>query len=431
MGEAEIFVSHSAKHRDIPGDERLRYARSVLELIDEELGNAGFITWIDRHRLNPGDGWNAKIHEALNTCVGAVIVLDPVVLEESDWVLAEATVLAHRYATSPDFRLVPVLLGGARPASLQLGRWAPLRLSEIQPVRDNWSAVVEDQTCQAPDVARQVAAAFRKLAPLAANPLLGWWLNELTELLRPLAGHRLEGAARALRLDLAGWEAQGRRVDLLAYALLDGDRETIPKAVGELAPLANERPDPIGEPLAAKVTPLWVRLEMASGLARGMRGASGTRRMLVSTSDPDLASDIIHRAVYSSPGLRVARCTGETGGSLTLLVETCSKAIAKKLISFGLRNAAPDVIEAKLADAVPPPCAVINADGLDEDEMKSVADQLSQRFPGVVLVLLSTSPEKVGTFPVVEPLLTQDEADSAKTFRCQILELAGQECPDD
>jgi hypothetical protein len=96
---ASIFVSHSCKPRQIPGDERLQYARTVLELIDSAL-KADFVTWIDRDRLLPGDPWSSEIHFGLNTCVGAVILLDPVVLEESDWVLAEATVLAHRYATS-------------------------------------------------------------------------------------------------------------------------------------------------------------------------------------------------------------------------------------------------------------------------------------------------------------------------------------------
>jgi hypothetical protein len=435
MGEVArpaIFVSHSTKPRELPGDERLQYARSVLDLIEGELTGAGFVTWIDRNRLHPGDGWDAGIHAALNTCAGAVVLLDPVVLEESDWVLAEATVLAHRYATSPDFRLIPVLLGAARPGDLQYGHWAPLRLSAIQPVRENPSTVFQDLSHRAEDVASQVATAFAGLAPLTSNSLLDWWMRELTDLLKPLPGHRLDGAARALRLDPADWEAKGRRVDQLAYALLDGDRDTIPRAIGQLAPLANERADPAGELLAGKVSPLWVRLEMASGLARGLHGELAGRRMLVSTASPDLASDIIHRAVYCSPDLRLARCTGEGGESLTQLAEACSAAIARKLIHFGLRrSASPDVIAAKLAGAVPPPCAVISADGLDEDDMTSLADQLSGRFPGVVLVFLSSRPELTRTFPVVEPLLTEDEADSAMTFRCQILELAGQECPYD
>lgn len=432
-----VFVSHSSKPRVIPGDERLQYARSVLGLIEQKLQRTGFATWIDRDRLHPGDGWPAGIHSALNSCAGAVVLLDPVVLAESDWVLTEAAVLAHRYATSADFRLIPVLLWGARPADLQAGHWAPLRLSEIQPVRENNSQVLEDQAHQAEDVARQVAAAFAGLAPLTTNPLLAWWLNETTELLKTLARHRLDGAARALHMDQVDWEAKGRRVELLAYALLDGDRNTIPKAVSQLAPLSNERPDPIGDPLSAKVSPLWVRLEMASGITRGLRSEFTARRMLISTRMPDFAEDIIQRAVYCSPDLQVARCTGESGESLDRLVEICSRSIARKLRSFDLwGDESPDDIAAKLADADPPPFALISAEGLDEDDLASLVDQLGQRFPGVVLVLYSPQAGIARSLPppgvpVVEPPLTDDEVKSAKIFRCRILELAGRECPYD
>src|SRR5690242_15979187 len=107
MGEAAgpaIFLSHSTKPRMVDADERLQYARNVLRLIRDNLVQAGFAIWMDENRLNPGDAWEAEIHAGLNTCAGAVILLDPMVLEQSDWVLAEATVLANRYATSPDFR---------------------------------------------------------------------------------------------------------------------------------------------------------------------------------------------------------------------------------------------------------------------------------------------------------------------------------------
>jgi hypothetical protein len=310
-----------------------------------------------------------------------------------------------------------------------------LRLSEIQPARENPSLVVADLTRRAEDVARQVAATFAGLAPVTTNPLLAWWLSETTDLLKTLAGHRLDGAARALQMDCADWEAKGRRVEQLAYALLDGDRNTVPKAVSQLAPLANERPDPMGEPLSAKVTPLWVRLEMASGVARGLRGEPTARRMLISTRDSELASDIINRAVYCSPDLRVACCTGESGESLDRLVETCGRSIAKKLISFGLLgNESPGDIADKLAHADPPPFAVINAEGMDGDDMASLVDRLGQRFPGVVLVLLSPQAEIARALPppgipLVEPPLIEDEARSAMVFRCQILELAGRDCP--
>jgi hypothetical protein len=439
MGEAArpaIFVSHSTKPRELPGDERLQYARSVLHLIEDELTRAGFDTWIDRNRLHPGDGWDANIHAALNTCCGAVILLDPVVLGDSDWVLAEATVLTHRYASSPDFRLIPVLLGGARPEDLQRGHWAPLRLNEIQPVRENLSLVLKDVTGQAHDVAQQVVAAFGGLAPLTTDPLLRRWLNEVADLLRRLAGYRLDGAAEVLRMDPADWQAKGRSAEYLAYALFDGDRDTIPQAVSWLTPLDDDRPDPLGEQLTQKVAPLWVRLEMASGLARGLRCEPPARRMLISASDPDLAKDIIRRAVYCSPDLRLVAFTGEMGESPDGLVNACAQLIRTKLKRFKLWGTEPPhVIAAALAGANPPPCAVIGADGMDEADMAYIADQLGQRFPGVALVFVSPHPETAHTppsgFSLVEPPLTDSEVGAARMFRCQILEYAGRECPYD
>lgn len=434
MARPTIFVSHSSKPRQLPGDERLQYAREVVRHIKEALKAAGFATWIDRDRLDPGDNWNGEIHMALNTCAGAVVLLDQVVLDDSDWVLAEATILAHRYATSGDFRLIPVLLGGARPTALQSGNWAPLRLSEIQPVRENLSRVLEDLTGRAEDIAQQVAGSFVGLTPATLDPLLAWWMNEIAATLATTAQHRLDAAARALRMDRAAWIAGGRRVDWLAFALLDGERRRIPAAVAELAPLVNEQADPIGAQLEGKVTPLWVRLEMTSGVVRGMRGDIADRRMLISTSDPDLASDIIHRAVYCSHKLRLARCTGESGESLDRLAENCERAIRSKLSSFDLIGTEPaEEIKAALADADPPPVALIHAEGLDEEDMTSLVDRLGGRYPGVVLVFCTPQSRTIRTPPpgltFVEPPLNEAEAKSAMIFRCRILELAGRQCP--
>jgi hypothetical protein len=409
----------------------------VVKRVKAALREAGFTPWIDGDRLDPGDSWNGEIHLALNTCAGAVVVLDQVVLDDSDWVLAEATILAHRYATSGDFRLIPVLLGGARPAALQSGSWAPLRLSEIQPVRENLSRVLEDLTGRAEDIAQQVADAFLHLAPATLDPLLAWWMNEIAVPLRTLATtapHRLDAAAEALRMDRAAWIAAGRRVDWLAFALLDAERRRISAAVAELAPLVNEQADPIGAQLEGKVTPLWVRLEMTSGVVRGLRGDIADRRMLISVSDPDLASDIIHRAVYCSHKLRLARCTGESGGSLDRLAENCERAIRSKLSSFDLIGTEPaEEIKAALADADPPPVALIHAEGLDEEDMTGLVDRLGGRYPGVVLVFCTPQSQLIRTPPpglaVVEPPLSQDEATLAMIFRCRILELAGRQCP--
>jgi len=435
-GRPVIFLSHSAKHREIPGDERLMYAREVLDLIDQALQTAGFDTWMDRDRLHPGDRWNAGIHVALNTCAGGVVLLDPVVMVESDWVLQEATVLASRYAASPGFRLVPVLIGGARPEALLTGRWAHLRLSDIQPARNNPSAVLEDLMHQAELLAQQVTSAFDGLASVACEPQVRWWVDEIAAPLKDLASqasHRLDAAAEVLGMDRTEWGSEGERVDRLAFALVDSEPELIPDAVEMLAPLYGGRADPVGDRLADLVMPLWVRLETASGVTRGLRRDPEERRVFITACDRELAIDIINRAICFSPKFRLAGGTGEFGENPEQLLESYSREIRKTLYRFNLGpNAPPALIREKLDGADPPPCALISAEGLDEAEISSLLDQLRDRFPGVVLVLVSSRPELGRTLPppepsIVEPPLTAGEVDAAMIFRYRILELAGRE----
>src|SRR5215470_14310388 len=97
MSGPAIFISHSGKDfaandASIPADRRarLQYARDVRDLIVAELkkslGAANVL--FDKLRLEPGDQWQAKLHQWLGLCHGAVILLNQEAVA-SAWVRKE------------------------------------------------------------------------------------------------------------------------------------------------------------------------------------------------------------------------------------------------------------------------------------------------------------------------------------------------------
>src|SRR6185437_2779740 len=125
-----------------------------------------------------------------------------------------------------------------------------LRLSDIQPARNNPSAVLEDLMHQAELLAQQVTSAFDGLASVACEPQVRWWVDEIAAPLKDLASqasHRLDASAEVLGMDRTEWGSEGERVDRLAFALVDSEPELIPDAVEVLAPLYGGRGDPVGD----------------------------------------------------------------------------------------------------------------------------------------------------------------------------------------
>src|SRR5262245_18681677 len=124
MSQPAIFISHSGKDfaandATIPADRRarLQYARAVRDRIVAKLkvlpGRVDVL--FDRLRLEPGDQWQAKLHQWLGLCHGAVILLNQEAVA-SAWVRKETTILTWRRALRPELRIVPVLLGDFSPA---------------------------------------------------------------------------------------------------------------------------------------------------------------------------------------------------------------------------------------------------------------------------------------------------------------------------
>ncbi len=132
MSKLPVFVSHSTDHTNDADMARLR-------TIVAELGTdpAGFDVMWDGGEIAGADDWYARIHIMLAECRAAIMLFSERALTQSPWVLKEATILSHRVARDPAFRLLPIIMPGADESHLGKGVWDPLRITTIQYQRQN------------------------------------------------------------------------------------------------------------------------------------------------------------------------------------------------------------------------------------------------------------------------------------------------------
>jgi WD40 repeat protein len=118
-----IFLSHSAEDSAAARD------------LARELERSGFSVWLDLERLSPGEDWLDAIEAALReAAIFAVYVGRPGVRR---WVDREVKAALIRSVDDPQFRIVPILGAGARPADLSLilrqYQWLDLRQAALGP----------------------------------------------------------------------------------------------------------------------------------------------------------------------------------------------------------------------------------------------------------------------------------------------------------
>ena len=82
----KVFISHSTKT-----DENLVFLNAVCDALTDD-----FEVLVDRRTLQPSDQWHSCILEWMYECDAVVILMSRRALEESHWVLAEATVTSVR-----------------------------------------------------------------------------------------------------------------------------------------------------------------------------------------------------------------------------------------------------------------------------------------------------------------------------------------------
>lgn len=234
----KIFISHSTKT-----DENLVFLNAVCDALTND-----FEVLVDRRTLKPSDQWHTCILEWMYECDAVVILMSKRALEESHWVLAEATVTSVRRRNEADFKLVVVPLDDVDEQQIQkhpiFGGVAGLQDFQFAPTcGDNDSTIVAiTDALQHLQVSRSPFGSFTTL---------------IRQTLRNIDDEALEEAIRHVtctRLP-AMWEGRCR-ADVLARALFRGNA----------TPLANLRE--LLEKLAHLVDDkkAWILLEMLKGI---------------------------------------------------------------------------------------------------------------------------------------------------------------------
>jgi len=293
MTKPRIFISHSA--REPKAAEVLRRLVADLEpdfrvLVDQERLN------VDEDQLLAGQDWRAKLFYWMSQAHGAVIIFSESA-RESDWVRAEASVLAWRRLmdSGKHFTLIPALLSPVTRTDLEQPRFRPMRLTDLQLVRSEDAA----------RVCKQVRAGLEHL--LKGRPpetLIEKLERKIARVLREVDAPELEGAARAVGADPDEWDAGADPRVMLAAEMLRRGLPSVSKVIIELDVFLSR--DARRE-LINLVTPAWVDLRAASGIPE-IAARVGERRMLwLNGGRPGVeeftGNSFVRRACARSPDL--------------------------------------------------------------------------------------------------------------------------------
>ncbi len=248
-----IFISHSAKDPE---------AAEALPELALRLREAGLDAWYDRERLAlPGFQWRHEIEENLHLCRAAVVLMSPSALQ-SDWVLYEASVLAHRSRMAAGFLLLPMLVDGVCVEQLRGPRWGAIELDAVQIVHG--------------DPVRSQQKVLERLQPLRkryqADAPEARLENALVHHLNKAGKDAQRSAAARLKIEPREWE-----IDLataVARRLLEVPIEA---QFDALRMIADTEPD-VAIDLYEKVAPHgWITPDVAEQVRRAAGRPSGER----------------------------------------------------------------------------------------------------------------------------------------------------------
>ncbi len=128
-----IFVSHSVAFA-APGQEKSP-DEEILDAVIAALEAAELQPYYDRRDLEPGDPWRAELHQALERCQGAVVLITKRALnvQQYPWLFAESSILFHRQRQARQtFKVVPVLMPEVTPEDLKARPFDAVQAGEYQ-----------------------------------------------------------------------------------------------------------------------------------------------------------------------------------------------------------------------------------------------------------------------------------------------------------
>lgn len=262
-----------------------RYTADLRDAVYMALEDAGLEPLLDRERLEPGMQWRTKLFNWMATCEGAVLLLDAAGLD-SEWVRAEATILAWRAALNPELRLIPILIDQPRSA-LRAAGLNPVEIDELQLVRPGDESAV--------DVALQVADSMRDLQPRRRRGPMSKWASDVAVRLKD--DDFLKDAAVDLNIDDHDWNLP--EADLrysVAYRLLHSDPDEIEQAATCL--FSSVSPDDQKE-LGRLLSPSWLPSGVAAALLSILSGGE-TRVARLAADHEFTARRLITRATCAN-----------------------------------------------------------------------------------------------------------------------------------
>ena len=102
----DVFLSHS------------RADKRPIEIVARRLLKTGIHPWLDKWNLVPGEAWQQAIEKALSGCASCAVFVGP--SGSGPWQNEEMRAAINRRVTetSGTFRVIPVLLPGAKEDNL-------------------------------------------------------------------------------------------------------------------------------------------------------------------------------------------------------------------------------------------------------------------------------------------------------------------------
>jgi hypothetical protein len=301
--KAEVFISYSRCPRGSrpdsadPGAFRRWRARSIvldlLARLESAAAAHGYQAWRDEPALAEGDLIADMIDAALLSCAGAVILLDPDGLDQSDWVRWESAILTWRQYIHMPVRVVPVFIG-VEPEQLAKHGYGPSRLDRRLAYRIDPATLDPDSGAYADELEQRAADIVSALGELEGEPVgpISLWVNRIADCL-PVNGDSWRPSLepelpRGERLRLS---AQPGRV--VARELLVAKRDRFERIVNAFYGFSF-RDAPM---LKLNLQPVWVPPEAATGLAEVKDRPPGERIIAVNAAEPGTGADVVRRAL--------------------------------------------------------------------------------------------------------------------------------------
>jgi TIR domain len=237
MSKPRIFISHSASE-DPP-------SRALLNALAKKLRTDGYRVLLDKTGLELGDNWRSKINLWIGGCDAAIVLLSESALE-SAYVAYEASILAFRKVSDPNFRPIPIFLDPVSYDRVQASLLAPTRIHNIQ-------AVIKEVPQDA--AIRQV---LEKLDELQSTKTpVEPKAQHLSNLLEPVPETEYTEDAEKLGIDLGAWVPGTQKRLALALKMmgvgLDGSTKILRRIRTSLS-----KPRPDLEELIILIGSSWV-----------------------------------------------------------------------------------------------------------------------------------------------------------------------------